>query len=392
MSVTIDHITPIWQGGSDDLPNLQLAHRKCNMKKQNDDPSPRQRGLPGITPGASPRAGGKLQTRDSIRVLRIFQEGKSLRFDQIVESTGLPPARADRALHLLSVGLWIVPCTMREGGGSLSIMYTLGKRGSGYLSTLTPPRKIRSSPPILRSHSATSRSGCRTDSAMPMHKTTLAYSARVAEARRGCGGDRITAISLPDRIVFAVADGAGGVTGGAAAAEAVCRATTDWCHQEKTADDQSLRCQSGISELLARIDRGIADSGTGGLAAAVIINISDDDWISGASVGDCRAWIFDLDGLPAMELTSGQHRKPLLGEDGAEPVSFEGELRNRLLVVATDGLWKYTNLPSCAAIMKLAISNPLFPLETLADALIDSTRLPTGALQDDVGLAIVVRR
>lgn len=43
MSVTIDHIVPVWRGGSDDLSNLQLAHNECNLKKQNDNPSPRQR-------------------------------------------------------------------------------------------------------------------------------------------------------------------------------------------------------------------------------------------------------------------------------------------------------------------------------------------------------------
>ena len=42
LSTTIDHIIPVWKGGVDDLFNLQLAHRLCNMKKQNDDPSPKQ--------------------------------------------------------------------------------------------------------------------------------------------------------------------------------------------------------------------------------------------------------------------------------------------------------------------------------------------------------------
>jgi hypothetical protein len=45
MSVTIDHIIPIGRGGCDDLSNLQLAHRRCNLKKQNDNPSPRQKAL-----------------------------------------------------------------------------------------------------------------------------------------------------------------------------------------------------------------------------------------------------------------------------------------------------------------------------------------------------------
>ena len=46
MCVTIDHIIPVWRGGSDDLSNLQLAHRLCNMKKQNGSPSPHQQMVP----------------------------------------------------------------------------------------------------------------------------------------------------------------------------------------------------------------------------------------------------------------------------------------------------------------------------------------------------------
>ncbi len=112
--------------------------------------------------------------------------------------------------------------------------------------------------------------------------------------------------------------------------------------------------------------------------------------IIGASVGDCQAWIFD-DGLPSIELTSGQHRKPLLGEGKATPVGFEGELGKRMLIVATDGLWKYAALSSIASTMRLRNSNPLL-LDALADTLIDSARLPTGALQDDIAVAMVMKR
>lgn len=34
--VTIDHITPLSKGGSDNLKNLQLAHQKCNNLKGNN--------------------------------------------------------------------------------------------------------------------------------------------------------------------------------------------------------------------------------------------------------------------------------------------------------------------------------------------------------------------
>lgn len=33
LSPTVDHIIPCARGGSDDLDNLQLAHRKCNRDK-----------------------------------------------------------------------------------------------------------------------------------------------------------------------------------------------------------------------------------------------------------------------------------------------------------------------------------------------------------------------
>lgn len=38
MSPTVDHIIPCAKGGSDDLDNLQLAHRQCNRMKSDKMP------------------------------------------------------------------------------------------------------------------------------------------------------------------------------------------------------------------------------------------------------------------------------------------------------------------------------------------------------------------
>ena len=38
-SPTVDHIIPCARGGSDDLDNLQLAHRKCNREKSDNMPA-----------------------------------------------------------------------------------------------------------------------------------------------------------------------------------------------------------------------------------------------------------------------------------------------------------------------------------------------------------------
>ncbi|MGH7439836.1 MAG: HNH endonuclease, partial [Polyangiaceae bacterium] len=42
MSVTVDHIVPTWKDGTDDLENLRLAHRICNMRRNGGELSPAQ--------------------------------------------------------------------------------------------------------------------------------------------------------------------------------------------------------------------------------------------------------------------------------------------------------------------------------------------------------------
>jgi 5-methylcytosine-specific restriction endonuclease McrA len=41
-SVQVDHIVQVWKNGPDALDNLRLAHRRCNMKRQDEEKSPRQ--------------------------------------------------------------------------------------------------------------------------------------------------------------------------------------------------------------------------------------------------------------------------------------------------------------------------------------------------------------
>jgi 5-methylcytosine-specific restriction endonuclease McrA len=43
LSVTIDHIVPVWTGGTEALENLRLAHRICNMRRGGVEKSPAQR-------------------------------------------------------------------------------------------------------------------------------------------------------------------------------------------------------------------------------------------------------------------------------------------------------------------------------------------------------------
>lgn len=177
-------------------------------------------------------------------------------------------------------------------------------------------------------------------------------------------------IPLKGRTVFVVADGAGGVAGGAAAAETICKAVVAECHRDIA--DNWTQC-------LASIDRQM--SGSSGLAAAVVVEVRDDGSIIGASVGDCEAWTF-IDGT-ARNLTIEQVRKPLMGEGRARPIGFETHVKECSLVVATDGLWKYLDRA------RIAQAAAVRPLEEASKTLVDSVRMKSGALQDDVAIALI---
>jgi serine/threonine protein phosphatase PrpC len=166
-----------------------------------------------------------------------------------------------------------------------------------------------------------------------------------------------------------VADGAGGVGGGATAAETLCSALES--------------CVKGTpwESWLAQRDREMSTSKTQGLAAAVVLQVANDGAILGASVGDCEAWILE-DGQPR-SLTSGQQRKPLLGSGAAIPVAFTGNLSRGTLVVGTDGLWKYTNL------VRIREAAAARPHEAATQSLTDAVRLRSGSLQDDVAVFVL---
>ena len=187
---------------------------------------------------------------------------------------------------------------------------------------------------------------------------------RVEEARPGRGQDRATVIDGLHRTLVVVADGAGGVGDGAAAADAVCRALAD---------------DADWATWLAQRDADLAARGTA-MAAAIALSISDAGDVRGASVGDCEALVFG-DG-EAVNLTGCQVRKPLLGDGAAEPIAFGAPCVRGTLVIATDGLWKYLSGARIAEFARIR------PLEAAVAALVDGVRLRSGALQDDVAIVV----
>jgi len=187
--------------------------------------------------------------------------------------------------------------------------------------------------------------------------------------RREGKEDRAATFEYEEGLVAVVADGAGGMGGGARAAQAVVDAVqrAGWASDARAWVD-----------LLRRLDLEVGP----GQTTAVVVAMGRERMV-GASVGDSGAWWFDTTG--EHELTRGQRRKPLLGSEEATPVEFVLESgRAGTLVLASDGLWKYVPWDRLPGALQTT------PTEA-ASRLVEMVRYPSGVLPDDVAV-VVCRR
>lgn len=167
-------------------------------------------------------------------------------------------------------------------------------------------------------------------------------------------------------VVIALADGAGGTSGGERAAKAVV---------DRVASVASHAYD--WQQLLADLDH--AQIGYGQTTAVVL-------WVTrekivGASAGDSGAWIVTKEGV-VEDITRAQHRKPLIG-DGAIVTPIEhGALAGGTLLVASDGLLRYAKTGDIARIARGA------NLDVAAKELVELVRLPSKQLPDDVSVVL----
>jgi len=192
----------------------------------------------------------------------------------------------------------------------------------------------------------------------------FAYVVEVVSSKIA-GQDRARVFVRPRGLVIALADGAGGTSNGALAAEAFVDAVgatspeTNWSAMIEAMDSDASRLGHGQT-------------------TAVVVTV-DPGGITGCSVGDSGAWLV---GDEVIDLTDGQVRKPLVG-GGCVPFVFHvGPIGNATLLVASDGLLRYGNQHDIAAIAR----GP--DLATAARNLVELVRLPSGALQDDVAVVL----
>jgi len=174
------------------------------------------------------------------------------------------------------------------------------------------------------------------------------------------------------RLVLCVADGAGGLSGGAEAATLA----VDLVHQNASLIGNADSC----AEVLRKIDGTIAkDSIAGETTCALAIVTSEE--IFGASVGDSGVWLIP-EGGDCHNLTQSQQRKPFLGSGSAWPIPFKHPNAKGSLLLATDGLLKYTSAERIIAACRE------HPADLASQRLIELVRYPSGALPDDVTLIL----
>jgi serine/threonine protein phosphatase PrpC len=168
--------------------------------------------------------------------------------------------------------------------------------------------------------------------------------------------------------VVVVADGAGGMRGGATASDALVGAVRS---SEWDIDSTWASIFRATDENLAA---HLAGETTGVAVALTAVELV------GVSAGDSEAWV--VDGTSIDELTSGQE-KHRLGSGRAVPTPFRRARLDGTLVVATDGLFKYASADRIVAVVNGS------PFADVARALTELVRLPSGSFQDDVGVVVV---
>lgn len=181
--------------------------------------------------------------------------------------------------------------------------------------------------------------------------------------------DRVAHWSLDGADVVILADGAGGMSGGRQAAERIVRC-----------EFRPLHGPSDCVRELRRLDEELFSDAACGESTAVLLVVRAGKAF-GASVGDSGVWALTADAI--FDLTRSQHRKPLVGSGMAEPVGFGPFFFNDRLLVASDGLLKYAPRDRVRRVAFVPDIN------TAAEELVAAGRLPGGALQDDLALALV---
>ena len=170
-----------------------------------------------------------------------------------------------------------------------------------------------------------------------------------------------------------VADGTGGISGGARAAELLIRGVREAARTGFDTTDPAA-----WAALLDTLDDVIADDSDAGETTGVALMVTS-GLVVGASCGDSRAFLF-FTPAGARELTGQQPRKPRLGTGHAQAQPFCAEAHG-VLVVGTDGLFDYVKLDD---ISRTILAAPAGSADVLIRLVLERHRSPP----DDIAVVV----
>lgn len=194
------------------------------------------------------------------------------------------------------------------------------------------------------------------DHSMQLSTATAAHAAR--------SEDRVVTRERDEVVAIVLADGAGGRSGGAEAADAFVDAAALWL--ERSRDWFDFRA---LAKVFIDVDGQLHDGETTGVVVVVAPYA-----LCGVSAGDSEAWMITERAID--RLTAKQDRMRV-GSSRVRPVVFHRKALEGTLVVATDGLFRHADASAIARSCARAEDLVVLP------------RLVSGAYPDDVAVAVV---
>jgi hypothetical protein len=183
---------------------------------------------------------------------------------------------------------------------------------------------------------------------------------------------RVGSVRTGDQALIAISLGDPSIPQGAVAAQHVVRVALE---------HPAAPSAEALAGRLREADHQVRALAAPGLASGGVLSVRSGR-IEGASVGDLSAWCFSLEGR-RVELTALENHRPLLGSGEAQVVPFKTTFGVGTVVMACDAVWQMAGLDAIAALARSGR-----PLSELAEAVVDLSRLETGALVAPVGLAV----
>jgi PPM family protein phosphatase len=179
--------------------------------------------------------------------------------------------------------------------------------------------------------------------------------------------------------IVALADGQGGRSGGAEAAQTAVKSAVQMA---LSAPVRQLQSERFWTQLLLNVDKAVGDDPDAGFTTFVGVAVTEQQ-IVGVSSGDSQAVLISQTGSSVM-LTANQRKNPPVGSQMCHPVPFSAPFAacSRLLLMS-DGVYKF--VPSEMIVSTVAQLSEQDAIQAIRMAAVGKS----GTLYDDFSLVVI---